>query len=93
MRIEQEVGLASDFDVVEQDEAMMKDITSTEKWILAAILGLIFSILTTNTSFVISDGFLKYAGIRTVSASGHPTPIGWTVHLIVFVLLVRVLMK
>ncbi|MFS8158623.1 MAG: hypothetical protein ACMG6E_00150 [Candidatus Roizmanbacteria bacterium] len=70
-----------------------KEINNTEKWIIALLLGLIFFIVSHKLAFAISNSILSKIGLHTTNQRGNATGFGWTVHLIIFIALVRVLMK
>ena len=69
-----------------------KDINSNEKWLIAVLLGIVFIILASPLVFALTDGIFGYVGWNTVKANGKPTSFGWTLHLIAFILIIRILM-
>jgi len=76
---------------VEEDEGN-RILTTKEKWILAILLGILAIICFGPLSFAFSNRIGSRIGICTTSGS-HYTSLGLALHLAVFIILVRVLMR
>ena len=74
------------------EKVIYKDISSTEKWLIAVLLGVIFLIVASPLIFQFSDTIFGYVGWNTVRSNGKPTPFGWILHMLAFILIVRILM-
>jgi len=70
-----------------------QELTASEKWVIAVTLGLLFFILSSPAVFRVSNTVLSKLGIHTLDSDNRPTPAGWAIHIVIFVLLVRALMK
>jgi hypothetical protein len=79
-------------DEATQEETNSAPITSTDKWLIAVLLGVIFLIVAAPLMFRLSNSIFKYVGMNTVDSRGSPTPFGWIIHTIAFIILVRILM-
>tara|TARA_R110001632_G_scaffold50169_6_gene125303 strand:- start:675 stop:896 length:222 start_codon:yes stop_codon:yes gene_type:complete len=66
--------------------------TVTEKWIIAIILGFVFLIISSHYIYNASNGIGSFVGIKTVT-NGSPNKIGYMLHLLAFILIVRLLLK
>lgn len=64
-----------------------------DKWRVAIIIGIIFIILTAPIIFGFSNSIFSKVGLSTCDNKGRPTLLGWLLHAIVFIIIVRVLMK
>ena len=68
------------------------DINSKEKWVIAAIIGVIFVIIASPLVFQLSDTIFGFIGWNTLKLNGKPTPFGWVLHTVLFILIIRILM-
>ena len=75
----------------QSEEDTKKPLTPQEKWILAAILGLLAVIAFGPLSFLFSNRLGNYVGVST-SKNGKPTGFGFTLHVVFFIVMIRVLM-
>lgn len=67
-------------------------VDSNEKWLIAVLLGIIFLIISAPLIFRLSNSITSKVGMHTTYKSGLPTPFGYIIHMIVFILIVRILM-
>jgi hypothetical protein len=67
-------------------------LTPREKWILAALLGLLAVVAFGPLSFVFSARLGQHIGVHTIR-KGKPTSLGFTLHVVFFIVMVRVLMR
>ncbi len=67
-------------------------VSNSDKWIIAAILALIFVLLASPFIFGITNWIFKRIGIPTQSKHGKPTMAGLVIHGVVFFIIVRLLM-
>lgn len=74
-----------------EDEAH-KELESSEKWIIATLLGVIFVLLASPLMFRITDSVTRIFKLPTLQGS-RPTSFGWILHVLLFILIVRLLMK
>ena len=69
------------------------ELDSAEKWRIAILLGIIFLIVCAPLIFKMSNSILGIVGLQTLDAKGNPNMFGWVIHMIAFILIVRILMK
>jgi len=67
-------------------------VSNADKWIIAAILALIFAFLASTIAFGVTNWFFKRIGIPTQNKHGKPTIAGLIIHGILFFIIVRLLM-
>ena len=70
-----------------------KELDGNEKWLIAVLLGIVFLIVASPLVFRFSNSIFGYIGWNTTKPSGSPTPFGWIIHVIAFIIIVRLLMK
>lgn len=63
-----------------------------DKWIIAIILGFVFLIISSYQAYNVTNNFGSYIGIKTMK-NGTPNKIGYLVHLLIFILFIRILLK
>jgi hypothetical protein len=73
-----------------EEETSPKNI---DKWRIAIIIGIIFIILTSPIIFGFSDNIFSKIRISTCDRKGRPTLFGWLLHAIIFIIIIRILMK
>jgi hypothetical protein len=76
----------------QEQKDICKEPSNLEKWILACILGFVFLIVASPYAFKFADKFLSMVGFGTMRGDS-PTGGGWVLHMVIFILLVRLLMK
>ena len=71
------------------------EVTALEKWLIAAILGVVFLIIASPLVFKFTNSIFGYIGWHTIQpgTSQKPTLFGWILHAIVFIIIVRILMR
>lgn len=80
--------------VVERNENFHKGmrVTTFDKWLIAAIMAVIFFILALPFIFSISNKATGLVGLKTINEQGTPTLTGVLLHTIIFIIVVRFLM-
>ena len=66
--------------------------TATEKWIIAIILGFVFLIISSHYIYNASNSVGTFIGVKTMT-NNSPNKIGYLLHLLAFILIVRLLLK
>jgi hypothetical protein len=66
-----------------------KPITNKDKWIISIISALLFMLISSPYAFHLTN---KIGG-NTLSISGHPTMFGMILHGIIFLFIIRLLMR
>lgn len=66
--------------------------TSKEKWIIAILLGFVFLIISSYYAYNASNTLGSYIGVKTLS-NGSPTKSGYLIHLLAFIVIIRLLLK
>jgi hypothetical protein len=74
------------------EELHKRPLTAREKWILAAIIGVVAIVFFAPLSFVLSQRVGSIVGIKTLRKSG-PTCLGFTLHVVFFVVVFRALLR
>jgi hypothetical protein len=69
---------------------MEKPLTSKDKWIISIIVAMIFLIVASPYLFRITNGIL---GGRISDSRGFPTVTGLLVHGMIFLLIIRAMMR
>ena len=74
---------------------MHKPYTAKDKWIVAIIAGLLFLLISSPFFFSIINKFTSFAffGLNTTDSSGAPNLIGLVLHSLIFIIIVRTLMR
>jgi uncharacterized protein YecA (UPF0149 family) len=67
-------------------------ISNADKWIIAAIIAVLFALLACPQAFTLSNWLFARFGLPTTSKEGRPTAFGVILHAIVFFLVIRLLM-
>lgn len=75
----------------ECDEKGMR-VTNFDKWLIAGVIGAIFFVLSLPFMYKLTNTITRVVKINTVSKAGVPTFVGLLIHVLVFVILVRLLM-
>ena len=75
-----------------QDVDKTKELSSREKWILSVLLGILAIICVAPLCFTFSNRIGFKIGAHTMK-DGNPTSLGWTIHIVFFIIIVRLLMK
>lgn len=74
-------------------ETCMKPYTNRDKWIVAVLFGILFFILASPYMFKLTNSLVSTVGLYTTNVGGLPSLFGLIVHMIIFILMVRLLMK
>lgn len=74
-------------------EDCSKAVTSKDKWIISIISGLLFLLIASPFLFTTVNDITRRLGLIVSSASGCPTTSGLLLHSLVFVIIVRLLMR
>ncbi len=72
---------------------MVKPYTTKDKWIVSIISGLLFILLASPYAFQLTDSIATHVGIDTATCRGVPTVQGLIIHAVVYVLIVRAMMR
>jgi hypothetical protein len=64
-----------------------------QKWLISIILGMLFLILISPIAFRFSNSIFSFVRFPLTSRAGVPNIRGLVVHTVVFIILVRILMK
>lgn len=67
--------------------------SSADKWRVSLLSGLIFLLVSAPFTYDLVDKLLSPLGLNVVSSPGCPSTLGLLVHTLVFVLVIRLLMK
>lgn len=70
-----------------------KSYTSKDKWIVSLISGLLFLLIASPFLFQFTNGITSSFGLTLASPSGCPNLGGLVLHSLVFMLVVRLLMR
>lgn len=71
---------------------MSTEITNSQKWSISILSGLIFLIIASPPVYMLTNVIFEPLGLPTI-INGVVTPFGLILHTIVFILIVRLLMK
>ena len=63
------------------------------KWKASALSGLLFLLVSSPFLYKLVNGLTSKLNVEVCDSDGCPTPVGMAIHAVVFVLLVRILMK
>ncbi len=74
------------------DQESPPPLKNIDKWILSAMIGVIFIIIASPFSFKLSEQVFGFVKIRTMSGN-NPNYVGWVIHTIAFIVIIRLLMK
>jgi len=74
------------------DEKGMR-ITNFDKVLVSVIIGIVFFLIAMPLAFKMSNGAAMKVNWRTTNANGVPTTTGLIIHTIIFIFIVRLLMK
>jgi hypothetical protein len=73
-----------------------KPYTNRDKWAVAITFGLLFLVISSPYTYGLSDALFSTIGLDTAHSTSYgavPTVIGLIIHAIIFVLILRLLMK
>lgn len=71
-----------------------KPYTSKDKWIVSILAGILFLLISCPMAFRLSNSVIYYiTGISLLTKDGCPNMIGIILHTIIFILIVRLLMR
>jgi hypothetical protein len=70
-----------------------KSLDTSEKWLIAIMLGVLFLILISPIAFRFSNSIFSRVRFSLTSSEGVPNIRGIVVHTLVFIILIRILMK
>jgi len=79
--------------IQEVKENCAKLVTSEEKWSISVVSGLIFLLISSPFLYGLTSSLFECFGLTLASSKGLPTNIGLLVHSVVFILIVRAMMK
>lgn len=79
--------------MVPTPQACAKLYTSEDKWMVAVFAGLLFAILASPFVFRFTNGLTAALGFEIADSEGCPNMIGIALHAVVFILIVRLLMR
>jgi hypothetical protein len=78
--------------VIEKPCERSGGVSNTDKWIIAAILAVIFIVLVSPLAFGITNWLFRRIGVPTVSKHGRPTLFGIVLHGAIAFVIFRLLM-
>lgn len=67
--------------------------TSKDKWVVSIISGLLFLLIASPFMFQVVNGMTSSFGLTIASPGGCPNMAGLVLHTVVFILVVRLLMR
>lgn len=70
-----------------------KQLTSKDKWVIALLSGLLFLLVASPFMFNVMNSLTSSFGLTIADGSGCPNLGGLMLHAIVFMLIIRILMK
>jgi hypothetical protein len=70
-----------------------KPLTNKDKWVIALLSGLLFLLIASPFLFSVVNGVTSSFGLHIANANGCPNLGGLLLHAIVFILVVRLLMR
>lgn len=70
-----------------------KSLTSKDKWVISGLSGLLFLLIASPFMFTVTNGITSSFGVTIASESGCPNLGGLLLHAIVFILIVRLMMR
>jgi len=76
----------------DSDDQTCVVVDGTQKWFIAVLLGLIFLIISAPLIYRLTNGILSKIRLNTTYKNGTPTPFGYVLHMIIFIVIVRILM-
>jgi hypothetical protein len=68
-------------------------VSSFDRTLIAVIIGIVFFLIAMPFAFKLSNKATKFVGVRTIHSGGSPTLPGMFIHTIIFIIVVRFLMK
>ena len=77
-------------------ENCKKPYTNRDKWAVAITFGLLFLVVSSPYTYGLSDALFSTIGLDTAHSTSYgaiPTVIGLIIHTVIFVLILRLLMK
>jgi hypothetical protein len=78
--------------VVEKPCDRAGGVSNVDKWIIAAIIAVIFIVLACPLAFRLTNALFSPLGFPTSSKKGRPTLLGLFVHAVIFFVVIRLLM-
>jgi len=70
-----------------------KIVSDQDKWLIAFLAGVLFIIIASPWLYRIVNSILEPLGLKTADEDGSPTGLGLVTHGIVFILIVRLMMR
>lgn len=70
-----------------------KQLTSKDKWVIALLSGLLFLLVASPFLFSAMNGLTSSFGMTIADGSGCPNLGGLLLHSVVFILIVRIMMR
>lgn len=67
--------------------------SNKEKWAISVVSGLIFLLISSPMMYQLTDSVASCFGLNLATAKGCALPLGLLVHSVVFVLIVRAMMR
>ncbi len=71
----------------------MKLYTSNDKWFISLVSALLFLLIASPFMYKLTDRLFSLVGLNIADSTGCPTMLGLGIHALVFLLIVRLLMK
>lgn len=78
---------------MEQPRQCHKPYTSQDKWIVSIMAGLLFLLIASPYLYSVISSLTSSVGVPTATEEGVPNLLGLLVHGLIFVLVVRLLMR
>lgn len=70
-----------------------KPYTGRDKWVVAIIIGILFLLFASPFTYTLTNGFFESIGLTLSTHAGCPYMSGLLVHMILFILVARLLMR
>lgn len=70
-----------------------KSYSDADKWRVSILSGFIFLLISAPFTYDLVDRLLSPLGLNIVNAPGCPSTLGLVVHTVVFILVIRLLMR
>lgn len=68
-------------------------LSTYEKWVIAVLIGVLFLILSSPLLYMFTDGIGKYVKLTILDKQNRPTTQGLIIHALLFIVLIRILMR
>jgi TRAP-type mannitol/chloroaromatic compound transport system permease small subunit len=70
-----------------------KHLSNSDKWIVALIIGLLFLLIASPFMFTLVNTLTEALGLKIADSDGCPNTAGLILHTLIFIVLLRLLMR